>query len=169
MIQDANVLVGPTKERLDIKVALSNSFGFGGHNSSILFAPYKQILLCLYRDENDAAEVHVSQDFTRRKALKTTVKALATRLHFISVICEVHSLVISISFEVVRSCDVYSCQRRATLLSGPGERFRSIHWQMQRLSFVELYFIFSVVTLLLRGSSSYPLHCFLCQNGIQCS
>ncbi|KAL6507119.1 Protein TRANSPORT INHIBITOR RESPONSE 1 [Orobanche hederae] len=38
---DASVLVGPTKERLDVKVALSNSFGFGGHNSSILFAPYK--------------------------------------------------------------------------------------------------------------------------------
>ncbi|CAK9159540.1 unnamed protein product [Ilex paraguariensis] len=36
-----NVLVGPKKERLDVKVALSNSFGFGGHNSSILFAPYK--------------------------------------------------------------------------------------------------------------------------------
>ncbi|KAF6174311.1 hypothetical protein GIB67_040804 [Kingdonia uniflora] len=36
-----NVLVGPQKERLDVKVALSNSFGFGGHNSSILFAPYK--------------------------------------------------------------------------------------------------------------------------------
>ncbi|KAF5466334.1 hypothetical protein F2P56_016270 [Juglans regia] len=38
---DMNVVVGPRKEPLDIKVALSNSFGFGGHNSSILFAPYK--------------------------------------------------------------------------------------------------------------------------------
>ncbi|KAF2287106.1 hypothetical protein GH714_038203 [Hevea brasiliensis] len=38
---ETKVLVGPKKERLEVKVALSNSFGFGGHNSSILFAPYK--------------------------------------------------------------------------------------------------------------------------------
>ncbi|KAM3321232.1 3-oxoacyl-OS-acyl-carrier-protein [Capsicum chacoense] len=38
---DTNILVSSKKERLDVKVALSNSFGFGGHNSSILFAPYK--------------------------------------------------------------------------------------------------------------------------------
>ncbi|KAJ8767453.1 hypothetical protein K2173_017497 [Erythroxylum novogranatense] len=38
---DTNVLVGPKKERLDIGAALSNSFGFGGHNSSIIFAAYK--------------------------------------------------------------------------------------------------------------------------------
>ncbi|KAE8676121.1 synthase I [Hibiscus syriacus] len=38
---DTSVLVGPKKERLNVKAALSNSFGFGGHNSSIIFAPYK--------------------------------------------------------------------------------------------------------------------------------
>ncbi|KAI9119761.1 hypothetical protein K1719_009150 [Acacia pycnantha] len=36
---DTSFIVGPMKERLNIKVALSNSFGFGGHNSCILFAP----------------------------------------------------------------------------------------------------------------------------------
>ncbi|KAG2717876.1 hypothetical protein I3760_03G194600 [Carya illinoinensis] len=38
---NTNMLVGSKKERLDIKAVLSNSFGFGGHNSSIIFAPYK--------------------------------------------------------------------------------------------------------------------------------
>ncbi|VFQ80726.1 unnamed protein product [Cuscuta campestris] len=36
---DTNVVVGTTKERLGIKVALSNSIGFGGLNSCILLAP----------------------------------------------------------------------------------------------------------------------------------
>ncbi|KAG0485339.1 hypothetical protein HPP92_009418 [Vanilla planifolia] len=38
---DASVLVGLKKEKLDVKIALTNSFGFGGQNSSILFGPYK--------------------------------------------------------------------------------------------------------------------------------
>ncbi|BAF22188.1 3-oxoacyl-[acyl-carrier-protein] synthase II, chloroplastic [Oryza sativa Japonica Group] len=40
-IVDVGVLVGSQKERCKVNVALSNSFGFGGHNSSILFAPFK--------------------------------------------------------------------------------------------------------------------------------
>lgn len=32
----------PTKaESIDVKVAISNSFGFGGHNATIVFAPYR--------------------------------------------------------------------------------------------------------------------------------
>ncbi|XP_074269302.1 3-oxoacyl-[acyl-carrier-protein] synthase II, chloroplastic isoform X2 [Silene latifolia] len=38
---DTSLLVGPKKERFNVKAALSNSFGFGGQNSSIIFAPYK--------------------------------------------------------------------------------------------------------------------------------
>jgi 3-oxoacyl-[acyl-carrier-protein] synthase II len=37
---DLNLLVGPVKEKLDINVALSNSFGFGGHNSAVLFGKW---------------------------------------------------------------------------------------------------------------------------------
>ncbi|KAJ7538414.1 hypothetical protein O6H91_11G046800 [Diphasiastrum complanatum] len=39
---DMSYIVSGKKQRLDVKVALSNSFGFGGHNSSILFAPYNE-------------------------------------------------------------------------------------------------------------------------------
>ena len=38
---DLNVLVGPHKEERKVDLALSNSFGFGGHNSSILFRRYE--------------------------------------------------------------------------------------------------------------------------------
>lgn len=37
---DTSILVGAQKQQLDINVALSNSFGFGGHNSCILFRKY---------------------------------------------------------------------------------------------------------------------------------
>ena len=37
---DMEMLVGATREKLDVNVALSNSFGFGGHNSAVLFGKY---------------------------------------------------------------------------------------------------------------------------------
>ncbi|KAK9918996.1 hypothetical protein WJX75_008560 [Coccomyxa subellipsoidea] len=39
---DMGVIVGASKQAMDVNVALSNSFGFGGHNSSILFRAYKE-------------------------------------------------------------------------------------------------------------------------------
>jgi len=38
---DTSMLVGAKREKHKVKYALSNSFGFGGHNSAVLFAPYK--------------------------------------------------------------------------------------------------------------------------------
>lgn len=38
---DLNVLVGPHRQKHTVDVALSNSFGFGGHNSSILFSAFR--------------------------------------------------------------------------------------------------------------------------------
>jgi len=34
--------VGPVQESFKVEAAMSNSFGFGGHNSSIIFGPYKR-------------------------------------------------------------------------------------------------------------------------------
>jgi 3-oxoacyl-(acyl-carrier-protein) synthase len=34
-------VVRGTPRSLEVEVALSNSFGFGGHNSTIIFAPYR--------------------------------------------------------------------------------------------------------------------------------
>ncbi len=39
---DMAVIVGAQKQALDVNVALSNSFGFGGHNSSILFRAFRE-------------------------------------------------------------------------------------------------------------------------------
>lgn len=35
-------LVPNVAKKLDVKVALSNSFGFGGHNSTLVFAPFTE-------------------------------------------------------------------------------------------------------------------------------
>ncbi len=37
-----SVIVGAEKQSLDVRVGLSNSFGFGGHNSSILFGAFQE-------------------------------------------------------------------------------------------------------------------------------
>ena len=37
---DMGIIVAGEQQRLDVNVALSNSFGFGGHNSCILFQPF---------------------------------------------------------------------------------------------------------------------------------
>lgn len=39
---DLGVLVGAEKQALEVDVALSNSFGFGGHNSCIMFRKFKE-------------------------------------------------------------------------------------------------------------------------------
>lgn len=38
---DLGFHIPTAKEKLDVKVAISNSFGFGGHNATIVFAPFK--------------------------------------------------------------------------------------------------------------------------------
>lgn len=39
---DMDIIVGAEKQSMDVNVALSNSFGFGGHNSSIMFKAFKE-------------------------------------------------------------------------------------------------------------------------------
>ncbi|KAK9824991.1 hypothetical protein WJX81_005142 [Elliptochloris bilobata] len=41
-VVDTGVIVGAQKQRLDVNVALSNSFGFGGHNSCVLFRGFRE-------------------------------------------------------------------------------------------------------------------------------
>lgn len=37
-----NFIVPTKAEKIDVKIAISNSFGFGGHNATIVFAPYRE-------------------------------------------------------------------------------------------------------------------------------
>lgn len=39
---DMSVIVGAEKQSMEVNVGLSNSFGFGGHNSSILFSAFRE-------------------------------------------------------------------------------------------------------------------------------
>ena len=39
---DMDVIVAGQKQHLEVNVALSNSFGFGGHNSCIMFKAFKE-------------------------------------------------------------------------------------------------------------------------------
>ena len=162
MIQDAHVLVGPTKERLDIKVALSNSFGFGGHNSSILFAPYKQNFLCLYRDENDARgtclKILLGKRCTRRQLLRHTTFIFSDkRGTFLS---NQHLFRVCFFPEMnipVRGEQPYSlCQ------------MKSLGQFIGRGSVV-FFRIMSVVCLATEGiiSAVFLFSLFLCQNGIK--
>ncbi|PRW57651.1 3-oxoacyl-[acyl-carrier] synthase chloroplastic isoform A [Chlorella sorokiniana] len=41
---DLNILVGKEKQAADLDIALSNSFGFGGHNSCLMFRKYQAIV-----------------------------------------------------------------------------------------------------------------------------
>ena len=39
---DMDLIVANEKQAMDVNVALSNSFGFGGHNSCIMFKPFRE-------------------------------------------------------------------------------------------------------------------------------
>ena len=41
VISDIDCVLGKSK-KVDVTAAMSNSFGFGGHNSSVIFGPYKE-------------------------------------------------------------------------------------------------------------------------------
>ena len=41
VIGDIDCVLGKSK-KVNVTAAMSNSFGFGGHNSSVIFGPYKE-------------------------------------------------------------------------------------------------------------------------------